>query len=211
MTRQVIRDGDRRGRGLIHRIHRRRPILTAALVLAALAHALITGSRPANLLDPSINWRFWLPWTLMIFGVAVRLWGSGNLRKNEEITDRGIYALVRHPLYLGSLSFLLSYFLTVGNPGVGVVLFGVLLASVYYPTMLAEEEQLQRRFPGEFARYRPPPRLLPNLRRVPEAIVSDRFQAVSAYRNLGFRGFWLLVGLPIFLRLLALLQDTFKP
>lgn len=192
---------------IVRWIHRRRPVLTAVVVLAALGHSIVTDARPADLLTPSETWRFWLPWALMIFGVAVRLWGSGNLRKNQEITNSGIYVLVRHPLYLGSLAFLLSYFLTVGDPGIGAVLFLILLGGIYYPTMRAEEEHLRSTFPAEFSSYRPPPRLLPDLSRFRESLESDRFDVRAAYRNLGFRSLWFLVGLPLFLRVLTELQN----
>ena len=138
----------------------------------------------------------------------MRLWGSGNLRKNQEITSTGIYQLVRHPLYLGNLAFLLAYFLTVGDPRIGIALFALLVAVVYYPTMLGEEEYLTLKFPGIFANYRPPPRLIPDLRRLPEALRSDRFELRKAYGNLGFRSIWFLIGLPLFLRALRWVQST---
>src|SRR5690606_24967404 len=79
-------------------IHRRRPLLTALLVLIAPAHTLVSGAEPVDLLSMRVNARFLFAWILMLFGFGVRLWGSGNLRKNQEITCSGIYVLVRHPL-----------------------------------------------------------------------------------------------------------------
>jgi protein-S-isoprenylcysteine O-methyltransferase Ste14 len=182
-------------------VHRRRPILTAALVLAAPAHTLLTEARPADLLDPREGWRFAVPWLLMLAGVAIRIWGSGNLRKNQEITQTGIYRMVRHPLYTGSLAVFLAYFLTVGDPALGVVLFAGLLG-VYYATMLGEEEFLELKFPEQARRREPLPRLLPNPLRLPEALRSDRFTLRSSYANLGLRSLWVLVLLPAVLYLL---------
>lgn len=181
-------------------------MLTAIVVLAALAASLLMKARPADLLDSADSWRAWLGWLLMISGVLVRLWGSGNLRKNQEITDTGIYAIVRHPLYLGSLLLLLAYFLSIGDPLVGLVLFSLLLFGIYYPTMLAEEEHLMLKFPREFGNYSPPPRLLPALRRIPAALRSNRFEIGSAYHNLGFRSAWFLLGLPLLLRIVEQLN-----
>jgi hypothetical protein len=155
--------------------------------------------------------RFVLPWLLIVIGIVARLWGAGNLRKSQEITYRGIYRLVRHPLYLGSLAFFLAYFLTVGHPWVGTALFCLLLGGVYYPTMLSEEAYLIRTFPEQFSLYDPPPRLLPDLTRLPEALRSDRFDVGVAYHNLGFRSLWFAVALPTFLRLLAWAQAIMTP
>lgn len=142
----------------------------------------------------------------MLTGVGIRLWGSGNLRKNQEITAVGIYVLVRHPLYLGSLAFLLSYFVTVGNAAVGLFLFLVLVIGVYYPTMRSEEEELRMVFPDQFAGYRPPPRFFPDLTRLSEALRTDRFTFSAAYGNLGLRSLWFLIALPVLLRLVETVQ-----
>lgn len=190
----------------IRAVHRRRPLLTALVVIAAPIHAVISGSPIFDLMGPDRSWRFYLPWILVVIGVAVRLWGSGNLRKNQEITESGIYQLVRHPLYLGSLAFFLAFFLTVTDPLVGLMLFAGLVLLVYYPTMLSEEEYLALRFPGLVSSYSPPPRLFPDPRRLPAAFRSDRFDLTSAYRNLGFRSVWFALGLPLILRLLRWLQ-----
>lgn len=202
----------RAGRGgvwrLIHAIHRRRPLLTAVIVLAAPAYTLVASVPVPDLLGSDRSWRFFVPWLLMLGGLAVRLWGSGNLRKNQEITDTGIYRVVRHPLYLGSLAFLLAYFLTATAPGVGVTLFAILVAFVYYPTMLSEEEYLALKFPEVASRKEFAWRLLPDPRRLGDAFSSDRFSLRSAYRNLGFRGAWFLLALPVFLRVLDWVQSS---
>jgi protein-S-isoprenylcysteine O-methyltransferase Ste14 len=192
-------------------LHRRRPLLTALIVILALAHTVWSGHEPADLLSLGSSPRVVLAWSLMLAGAMVRLWGAGNLHKNKEITDTGIYRLVRHPLYLGSLCLLLAFFLSVGDPWVGLGLFGILVGGVYYPTMLSEERHLTRTFPELAATYRPPPRILPDPRRLGSALRTDRFDVGTAYRNLGFRGFWFVLGLPLFLHLLARLQAGFGP
>ena len=191
--------------------HRRRPLLTAIIVLAALVPTLVGRAQPYDLLEPAASPRFVLAWMLVFLSVFVRLWGSGNLRKNQEITDTGIYRLVRHPLYVGNLSFLLAFFLTVGDPAIGIALFLLLVVFVYYPTMLGEEEYLTLKFPRSHAEYRPPPRLLPDPRRLPEAISSDRFEFRTAYSNLGFRSLWFVIGLPLLLRALRWIQEVGVP
>jgi protein-S-isoprenylcysteine O-methyltransferase Ste14 len=192
---------------IIRWIHKRRPILTAVLVIAALWHTLATDARPVDLLEPTADPLAVLAWLLMIIGVAVRTWGSGNLRKNQEVTSGGIYAVVRHPLYTGSLAFFLAYFLTVGDPGLGVALFLALVILVYYPTMFGEEEYLALKFPAAASARTSIPRLLPDVRRLGEAVRTDRFSLDAARANLGLRSLWFLVFLPLFLKLLLELES----
>jgi protein-S-isoprenylcysteine O-methyltransferase Ste14 len=178
---------------LARRIHGRRPLLTALFVAAAIGTALLDPAPPARLLEPSASLPFLLAWTLMLLGAVVRIWGAGNLRKDEEISSTGVYRMLRHPLYLGNLSFLLAFFLAVGDPWVGAALFTALVVVVYYPTMLVEEDRLWRDFPGQAAEYDRRPRLLPDPRRFPEALRSDRFSFGAARLNLGLRGVGFLV------------------
>jgi protein-S-isoprenylcysteine O-methyltransferase Ste14 len=192
---------------VIRWIHQRRPILTAAIVLAAPAHTLTTGAEPYDLLDPSSDPRFVVSWLLMLIGAAIRIWGSGNLRKNQEVTDTGIYTIVRHPLYTGSLAFFLAFFLTVGAVGFGLALFAALVVLVYYPTMFGEEEYLALKFPPDAHARQSVPRLIPNPLRVPEAVRTDRFSLRSARSNLGLRSLGFLLFLPLFLELLDYLDD----
>lgn len=202
----------RAGRGgawpVIRWIHQRRPILTALLVLAAPAHTLATGAEPFDLLEVSRDPRFWLSWALMLGGVLIRVWGSGNLRKNREVTTTGVYQIVRHPLYTGSLAFFLAYFLTVGDIRLGLGLFLALVFLVYYPTMLGEEEYLQLKFPEQVAARANVPRLIPNPFRIGAAIRTERFSWRSARSNLGLRSLWFLIFLPAFLELLSWIQDA---
>gem|GEM_PF-2604285 len=191
---------------LVRSIRRRRPALTALIVLAAPAHTLATGARPVDLLTPSGDPRFIAAWLLMVLGVAIRIWGSGNLRKNQEITGTGIYSMVRHPLYVGSLAMFLAFFLTVGDLLVGIGLFVVLVALVYYPTMLSEEEYLALKFPEQAPSREKLPRLVPDPRRLGEATRTDRFSISAANTNLGVRSIGFLIALPVFLHLLMLLQ-----
>ena len=42
--------------------------------------------------------------SLALAGESLRLWATGHLNKNAELTVTGPYAYLRHPLYLGTLS-----------------------------------------------------------------------------------------------------------
>jgi protein-S-isoprenylcysteine O-methyltransferase Ste14 len=187
-----------------------RVLLTALFSLLVVALALLGRTPPARLLEPRASLLFVLPWALMVLGVAVRLWGSGNLRKNQEVTRTGVYQMVRHPLYLGSLAFFLAFFLSVGNPVTGAGLFLAMVLLVYYPTMIHEEVVLRRDFPEQIAGYDHLPRLLPNLLRLPEALRTDRFTVRFALGNLGLRSLGFLVVLPVFLELLRWVESRYR-
>ena len=182
-------------------IHKRRPLLTAVFVLAVVAFALGDPMPPLRLLPPE-GPLGWVVWALVAGGVKVRIWGSGNLRKNQEITRTGVYQLVRHPLYCGSLAVFLAFFLSVGNPVLGLALFLAMVVLVYYPTMMDEEAYLLSAFPEQTAGWERLPRLVPNPLRLPVALRTDRFSVGAAYRNLGLRSLWVFPVLPLFLELL---------
>lgn len=187
---------------LVQWVHRRRPLLTAVFVVAALLAARYDGRAPADVLTPRAEPLFWLPWLLLAVGVWVRIWGAGNLRKNREITRTGVYQLVRHPLYLGSLLMFLAFFITVGHPWVGAALWLAMVVLVYYPTMMDEEAHLARLFPEQTAEYAHLPRLLPNPARLALARRTDRFTWRAAYDNYGLRSLGFLPALPAVLELL---------
>ena len=196
-----------RGRSrLVVWIQDQRPRLTAPFLVAGLALALLDDQEPISLLRPR-GTLFAVAWALMLVGGAARLWGAGNLRKNEEITRTGVYRMVRHPLYLGSLAIFLAYFLTVGNPWVGAALFAAMVALVYYPTMMGEEKHLSADFPEQAAEWRSVPRLLPDPRFLPEALRTDRFRLRSALGNLGISTLAYLVLLPALLELLRWVES----
>ena len=180
-------------------IRRRRPLLTALFVVCLLAAALFGTHPPADLIPPGVDTVGVIAWLLLLVGVAVRIWGAGNLRKNQEITSTGIYRLLRHPLYAGSLAMFLALFLTVGDPWVGLGLFVAMVLFVYYPTMMDEEVHLRARFPQQTEHYLHLRRLIPALSRLPEALRTDRFTLRSASGNLGTRSLGFLVGLPLLL------------
>lgn len=183
-------------------IRRRRPLLTAVFVIVLLVAAVVGPHPPADMVPPGVGVVGGIAWALMLIGVGVRIWGAGNLRKNQEITSTGIYRMVRHPLYVGSLAMFLALFLTVGNPWLGLALFAAMVVFVYYPTMIDEERMLRLRFPEQTNEYLSLRRLIPMPSRLTEALASDRFTLRAAGGNLGTRSLGFLVALPLLLEVL---------
>jgi uncharacterized membrane protein len=147
--------------------------------------------------------RYWfLPWTLAVAGAGARIWGAGNLAKNQEVTRTGIYRMVRHPLYLGNCLIYLAFFLSFGDLSLGLGLFFLVLVPVHVPTMLQEEERLAKDHPGQLAAHQGTPRLVPNLFALPEALATDRFTFRQALRNRAAGCLWALPLLPLVMELL---------
>ena len=50
-----------------------------------------------------------------LLGVTVRSLSAGALRKNEVLATEGLYAIVRNPLYLGSLTMSAGFAIAAGD------------------------------------------------------------------------------------------------
>src|SRR5580765_8083749 len=97
-------------------------------------------------------------WTLAsggavaVFGLALRAWASGHLRKNQELATTGPYAYTRNPLYLGS--FLMGLGFTVAAGQVWLVLvFIIMILGIYLPVMRVESATLADLFGKKYLRY----------------------------------------------------------
>lgn len=187
-------------------ISRRRGLLSVVLGLIALAYALWGKAGPIDLLGPDASPYWFLPWTLAFAGAGVRVWGAGNLAKNQEVTRTGIYRMVRHPLYLGNCLVFLAFLITLDGLLVGSLLFLGVLLFLHYPPMLQEEARLAQEYPEQYEAMKGTPRLLPNVIRIQEALATDRFCMERARRNYGLRGLWGPLLLPVLAEILIVLR-----
>ena len=91
-----------------------------------------------------------------LVGLAVRAWAAGHLEKNRHLATGGPYAIVRNPLYLGTLLVAAGLVIAARHPGLGV-LFAAVFLLVYLPVIQLEEQHLRRLFPAyeEYARQVP--------------------------------------------------------
>jgi protein-S-isoprenylcysteine O-methyltransferase Ste14 len=99
---------------------------------------------------------------IAVVGLIIRALASGHVRKNEELTMTGPYAITRNPLYLGSLIIALGFALASRSWIIAAIAAAMLLL-IYIPVIRSEEEFLRAHFP-EFDDYcRNVPRLFPRL------------------------------------------------
>lgn len=123
---------------LRHNLSHRRDKYRQFLGIALIALLCVTGR-------PSSGILFALAAALVVTGIAIRLWASGHIRKDQELAQDGPYALVRHPLYVGNLTLLLGYCLASGLwwsfPLAVAVVWGF-----YPPAIRREDAKLERLF-----------------------------------------------------------------
>ena len=134
------------------------------------------------------------------FGVIIRAWASGHLRKNLELAMAGPYAYTRNPLYFGSFIMALGSAIAGGSWWIGGALLGIFLL-VYLPVMHAESEYMQTLFASDYEKWAANvPLFIPRL--TPYRSTSSRGFALQQY--LQHREYRALIGLSIVLGLLVL-------
>jgi protein-S-isoprenylcysteine O-methyltransferase Ste14 len=52
---------------------------------------------------------------IVLIGLGIRSWSAGILRKSEALATTGPYALMRHPLYFGSLLIAVGFCILLGD------------------------------------------------------------------------------------------------
>ncbi len=112
-------------------------------------------------------WRARPTWVWLAVGAAIasaglvlRAVASGHVDKNEELATTGPYALVRNPLYLGSIIVATGFAVAARDVVIALVIIA-LFVLIYVPTIRSEEEYLRNRF-TEFEAYTEAvPRLVP--------------------------------------------------
>ncbi len=119
---------------------------------------------------------------LIALGVGVRSLSAGVLHKNDILATEGIYAMVRNPLYFGSLLLLLGVNLIIFHWLVLLVTLGI-FALTYVPTILREEVGLAQKYGDAWHAYvASTPRILPNPLRL-SALRGMQWSGAQWYRN----------------------------
>tara|TARA_E500000331_G_scaffold51512_1_gene44732 strand:+ start:94 stop:699 length:606 start_codon:yes stop_codon:yes gene_type:complete len=77
--------------------------------------------------------------SLILLGLATRMYASGFVLKNKELSTTGPYAFVRHPLYTGNIMILIGLCLINGFFWSFVTAF--IFFWFYYPTAIEYEDR----------------------------------------------------------------------
>ena len=90
--------------------------------------------------------------SLILLGLATRMYASGFVLKNKELSTTGPYAFVRHPLYTGNIMILIGLCLTNGFFWSFVTAF--IFLWFYYPTAIEyEDRKLKSLFPDTWEEW----------------------------------------------------------
>jgi len=102
-------------------------------------------------------------WILLVFSVVIIFMAGGEFRKRggapkgksvvhtTVLVDSGVYAVVRHPQYLGFMLFVLS--LVLMSQHWLSVFSGVMGSALFYKDVLREEQMSIEKFGDNYKRY----------------------------------------------------------
>lgn len=124
--------------------------MTSRATLVAVPVMLAAFATAVHYAQPSVaSLALGLP--LMALGVAMRLATNAVLKKNQETSREGLYALCRHPMYLGTLSLAAGATIVLNH----ALAFG-LLAAAFVISMyrIRREERWLEAQLADYAAYR---------------------------------------------------------
>ena len=132
--------GRRHGQGPLSFLARRRVSLGFLSAAAALLLA-----RP--------TWPSWgAGLVVALVGEGVRIWASGHIEKDREVTMSGPYRWMRHPLYAGSVVVALGAVVASRSVVVAVVV-ALYMAATIGAAVVTEEARLRRDFGTAYDDY----------------------------------------------------------
>ena len=90
--------------------------------------------------------------SIILLGLATRMYASGFVLKNKELSTTGPYAFVRHPLYTGNIMILIGLCLINGFFWSFITAF--IFLWFYYPTAIEyEDRKLKSLFPDTWEEW----------------------------------------------------------
>jgi len=136
-------------------------VIWTTIALAIFASIQVASRGAARLPGPMLAWA--VAGTAVLFaGLALRWTAILTLRhaftvdvaiaKDQRVVDHGIYRVLRHPAYTGSLLAFLGMALVFGDWQAGLVLFLPITAAFFY-RIAVEERALRAAFGEDYDRY----------------------------------------------------------
>lgn len=102
--------------------------------------------------QPSFPFQFEFAEIIIILGLTIRMYASGFVLKNKELSTTGPYAYVRHPLYTGNILVLTGMAIINGQLWASLIALSFFL--FYYPAAIEyEDRKLKELFPGSWEKW----------------------------------------------------------
>jgi len=102
--------------------------------------------------QPSFPFQFEFAEIIIILGLTIRMYASGFVLKNKELSTTGPYAYVRHPLYTGNILVLTG--MAIINGQLWASLIALSFFWFYYPAAIEyEDRKLKELFPGSWEKW----------------------------------------------------------
>src|SRR3990170_8720269 len=136
----------------LKRVRRLRTQVPKIALPILIIEEMLRGKRPLSALPPDINAAATAGLILILAGMGVRIWARGHFVKGL-LFQTGQYAIVRHPLYVGSFLMLIGFLLILNTWVLSAVLLPFYVV-FYVLTVISEESFLRRRIGEEWEEYR---------------------------------------------------------
>lgn len=102
--------------------------------------------------QPSFPFQIEFAEIIIILGLTIRMYASGFVLKNKELSTTGPYAYVRHPLYTGNILVLTG--MAIINGQLWASLIALSFFWFYYPAAIEyEDRKLKELFPGSWEKW----------------------------------------------------------
>ncbi|MEE9389617.1 MAG: isoprenylcysteine carboxylmethyltransferase family protein [Candidatus Aminicenantaceae bacterium] len=135
---------------------------------------------------------------ISLFGLFIRTWAAGHLKKEKELTISGPYKYTRNPLYVGNL--ILGIGAVAGSRSWWMLAFFSAYFLLFYPVAIKNErERMKKFFPREYEDYkRKVPLFFPSLKPL-SSQQKNKFNRKLYKKNKEYRAligsvlFWMLM------------------
>lgn len=132
-------------------VTKKRMPISFTLVGSIIIYLIVSGHRPNSIL-PGISPIGFIGAFIAFWGVFMRSWAAGVIKKQKVLATEGPYALCRHPLYLGSFFMATGFLLIIGHYVATLAVIAIIL-SVYIPTIRKEERVISEQFESDWPDY----------------------------------------------------------
>ena len=190
---------------ILNQLRKRRTLSLKIAFPILIGKDIVMGNKPHELaISTELSW-YAVAWARFVLaGVWIRLWARGHFAR-EGLFTTGPYALVRHPLYLGSLMIVVGVLFQL-NGWVNWVIILPLFSLFHGIAIIYEERTLASRFGFIWSSYASRvPSLVPSLCSLSNTGRSEKWQLGRFLRTHEFFTTVMALSLPF---LIELLEDV---